>query len=93
MGAVHQVFCIPDVLFFFSSLLYLWHEFYFYKSVELREEDIGEGRAEDTALRYAGERFFGVANPPYILHLRSFFTRWRNRPSWMCSASAEMMRS
>ena len=64
MGAVHQIFVFP-MLFPFLPFIVLWHEFVFHKSVELGEEDIGEDRAEDAALRYAGKRF--VAFP--ILHV------------------------
>ena len=56
MGAVHQA---PIGLIGFSSasLVVLWQEFGFYKSVEETPQDVGKHRAQDGALRDAAERF------------------------------------
>ena len=56
MGAVHQA---PRGLIRFSSasLVVLWQEFGFYKSVEFAEQDIGKHGTQDGALRDAAQRF------------------------------------
>ena len=56
MGAVYQV-PIGLVGFSFSSLVVLWQEFGFDKSVEFAEQDVGKYRTQDGALGDAAERF------------------------------------
>jgi hypothetical protein len=52
MGAMHQAFVFP-LLFSFLPFVVLWHEFYFYKPVEFRKQDIGEDRAENASYNVA----------------------------------------